>query len=116
MLVPNDKYLVCGSARNCTKRIRRSEREFAADHAHLPTKMLWYKDFKIKLQVMLLRACPSMSCILQSNVGRLSNEPGRQEVLMKTGVEECSHSSCHALALRQSTGTRSQVVQTGVVK
>ena len=48
VLVQNEEYGVCESVRHCTKRLRRSAREFAADHAHLHSKMPWHEILSLE--------------------------------------------------------------------
>jgi len=38
------RYFVSGSVKGCSKRLRRSEKEFAGDHAHLHQHEPWYRD------------------------------------------------------------------------
>ena len=38
------RYYVCASVTGCSKRLRRSEREFVGDHAHLHQEETWYRD------------------------------------------------------------------------
>ena len=42
-LVENEDFVVCEAVQNCAKRLRRSEREFAAEHAHLHAALPWYE-------------------------------------------------------------------------
>ncbi|CAE7705251.1 ANKRD65 [Symbiodinium sp. CCMP2592] len=42
VLVENHQYYVCASVTGCSKRLRRSEREFVGDHAHLHQQETWY--------------------------------------------------------------------------
>ena len=39
--------VVCAAVHNCARRLRRSEREFAYDHAHLHAKLPWYSQVRI---------------------------------------------------------------------
>ena len=41
------RYFVTDSLRDSSKRVRRSEREFCGDHAHLHQHQHWYKDYGI---------------------------------------------------------------------
>ena len=38
------RYYVCASVTGCSKRLRRSEREFVGDHAHLHQQETWYSN------------------------------------------------------------------------
>ncbi|CAE7633168.1 ANKRD65 [Symbiodinium sp. CCMP2592] len=44
VLVENAQYYVCASVTGCSKRLRRSEREFVGDHAHLHQQETWYSN------------------------------------------------------------------------
>ena len=44
---------VTDSLRDCSKRLRRSEREFVGDHAHLHQHQHWYKDSGIPAEGVL---------------------------------------------------------------
>ncbi|CAE7836624.1 unnamed protein product [Symbiodinium sp. CCMP2592] len=48
IVAENDEYYVCAAVHNCAKRLRRSEREFAGDHAHLHTGHPWYGELQLK--------------------------------------------------------------------
>lgn len=38
------RYYICASVKGCSKRLRRSEREFVGDHAHIHQQETWYRD------------------------------------------------------------------------
>ncbi|CAE7940172.1 unnamed protein product, partial [Symbiodinium sp. KB8] len=44
VLVEDSRYYVCASVKGCSKRLRRSEREFVGDHAHIHQQETWYRD------------------------------------------------------------------------
>ncbi|CAE7785434.1 Tanc1 [Symbiodinium sp. CCMP2456] len=46
VVVENTEYFVTDSLGDCSKRLRRSEREFCGDHAHLHQHQHWYKDLQ----------------------------------------------------------------------
>ncbi|CAE7325281.1 unnamed protein product [Symbiodinium sp. CCMP2456] len=47
-VVENEDYWVCESVKDCAKRLRRSEREFAVDHANLHSEMPWCETLTTK--------------------------------------------------------------------
>ena len=48
VVVENQEYWVCESVKNCAKRLRRSEREFAVDHANRHSEMPWCQNLTAK--------------------------------------------------------------------
>ncbi|CAE7873193.1 ANKRD65 [Symbiodinium microadriaticum] len=44
VLVETPQYFVCSTVTECAKRLRRSELEFAGDHAHLHQDATWYPE------------------------------------------------------------------------
>ncbi|CAE7194153.1 GAUT3 [Symbiodinium sp. CCMP2592] len=44
VVLESHQYFVCSNARGCSKRLRCSELEFAADHAHLHQDTMWYRS------------------------------------------------------------------------
>ena len=44
----NQEHWVCESVKDCTKRLRRSEKEFAVDHANLYSETPWYENLTAK--------------------------------------------------------------------
>ncbi|CAE7632995.1 ANKRD65, partial [Symbiodinium necroappetens] len=44
VLVEDSRYYICASVKGCSKRLRRSEREFVGDHAHIHQQETWYRE------------------------------------------------------------------------
>ncbi|CAE7318327.1 unnamed protein product, partial [Symbiodinium sp. KB8] len=57
VVTENAEFYICEKVTGCSKRIRRMEREFCADHAHLHDNQNWYKALEPKNAANLVNVC-----------------------------------------------------------
>lgn len=57
VVTENAEFYICEKVTGCSKRIRRMEREFCGDHAHLHDNQNWYKALEPKNAANLVNVC-----------------------------------------------------------